>query len=380
MSEYEPSEDIVSELDKIVDLSGVTDVLKNYEEKNVEENIEANPDKLMSSMGKASGTIRVSKLLNVDPTALPARDFTMPFFEASDIPEELKPYLVSSSRENLRNYEPDINAAYNVCLGLRENMNHLLTGVKGCGKTSLVYWIACELGWPVLNVVGHSQLTPEELYGQVRLVEGKTVFDRGTLTKAVEYGAILLFDEVFQTPSDILISANSVLETGGELTVQSMYDNKVVKRHENCRFIFTSNSRGAGDTTGKYVGEQVTNSALLDRIQLCTAVHYMSVSEQRKVLKNTLTDEDGVCHATEGEMENMIYIMAGVNEAFQGGRLADSMSMRGLLSFAKLACMIGNKGLAFYTVVVNKVDSTEERDVLLSIARTRGGDDYVHMV
>ena len=125
---------------------------------------------------------------------------------------------------------------------------------------------------------------------------------------------------------------------------------------------------------------RVINSALLDRIQLCTAVNYMSVPEQRKVLKNTLTDEDGVCHATEKEMDNMIAIMAGVNEAFLGGRLADSMSMRGLLSFAKLACMIGNKGLAFYTVVVNKVDSTEDRDVLLSIARTRGGDDYVYMV
>ena len=378
MSIYKPNPAIVGELDEIADISHVVGELEDYQEKHGEPEVRGDPQKLMKILPTSSSSVMlVSELLGVSPSELPANDFGLPVFWDEDIPEELKPYIVSGGRESIKDYSADVNAAYTVCLGLRENQNNLITGVKGCGKTSLVYWIASKLGWPVLNVVGHSQLTPEELYGQVRLVDGETLFDKGTFTKAVEYGAILLFDEVFQTPSDILISANSVLETGGELTVQGMYDNKVVKRHENCRFIFTSNSKGGGDTTGKYIGEQVTNSALLDRIQLCTPVNYMPVSQRIAVLKNSLTDGDGVCHASDTERSNMVSIMTGVNEAHMSGQLADSMSMRGLLGFAKMALMTGNRGLAFAQVVINKVDDPQERDVLLGIARTRGGEAYI---
>ena len=326
----------------LVDFSAMEGKLKSYEDTHKETSIEVSNEALEESLlsplpESRCDSILVSNLLSVSPEQLPGSDFLMPVFSANEVEDKLKPYHISQERENLKNYEPDVSVAYWVCLGFRDNLNHLLTGVKGCGKTSLIHWIASRLGWPVINVVGHSQLSADELYGQVKLSSDDdnnvtTSFEKGLFTLAMEYGAIFLFDEVFQTPSVVLSSGNSAFEIGGKLIVPSAYDgDRVISKHPNCRFVFTSNSRGGGDTTGKYVGEEVVNSATLDRIQMTTEVKYMPVSKRLDVLRNMLKSEGGDAFANETDLKTFVSLKTGVNDAFMSGQLSDSMSMRGLL-------------------------------------------------
>jgi len=364
------------------DAKDITSAARDYEEDNSDVVVSDSAEDLLPPL-EGDREVLVSTLLGVSSEELPARDFGMPVFDESSCPEQLAPYLVDVDRENLCSYQPDIKAGYRVCLGLRYNLPQLLTGVKGVGKTSLVYWIGSNLRWPVVNIVGHAQLGTDELFGQVRLISDEdknsvTVFDKGLFTLGVEYGAVVLFDEVFQTPSTVLSSCNSVLEKGGNLPLPSLYgDNKVIDKHRHCRFVFTSNSRGGGDLSGKYVGEEVINSATLDRIQMVTEVTQMPPTRKKAVLKNRLKRDDGTCRVSQKELTQFVSIAEGINEAFGCGQLNDTMSMRGLISFAELAVITGDKALAFKMTVMDKVDDPQERSVLEGIAKTRGGDEMM---
>ena len=154
-------------------------------------------------------------------------------------------------------------------------------GPTGCGKSTCIKQLAARLNYPVLEVTGHGRLEFADLVGHLTVKDGNMAFEYGPLTLAMQYGALLLFNEIDLTSPEIAAGLNSMLdgsplciaENGGELLVP----------HPMFRFVATANTNGGGDDTGLYQGTQRQNLAWLDRFTICE-VGYPSAEVEKRLL------------------------------------------------------------------------------------------------
>lgn len=140
-------------------------------------------------------------------------------------------------------------------------------GPCGCGKSTCIKQLASRLNYPVFEVTGHGRLEFADLAGHLTVKDGNMTFEYGPLALAMQYGALLLLNEIDLTSPETAAGLNSVLdgsplcitENGGELIVP----------HPMFRFVATANTNGGGDDTGLYQGTQRQNLAWLDRFTIC---------------------------------------------------------------------------------------------------------------
>ena len=190
------------------------------------------------------------------------------------------------------------------------NFGLWIAGPKGCAKTTTPMMVASKLNIPVMRVQGHEDLEVHELVGKL-IPNGQGGFDflEGPLTIAVEKGYLFILDEAGQVPPHVAVWLNAVLE--GQPYVLEGDGSRLVSIHPDFRFIATSNSNGMGDQTGHYSGEQVMNSAFMDRF-IVVEKDYAPKKEEIGILKSTcpsLTDE--IC-------ERMVDYANTVRSLFKG--------------------------------------------------------------
>ena len=155
-----------------------------------------------------------------------------------------------------------------------------VTGLSGNGKTTMIEQ-ACAKSKRECYRVNITQETDEDdLIGGFRLVKGETVFVYGPVVEAMKNGGVLLLDEIDLGSSKIMC-LQPVLEGKGVFIKKT---GEWVTPVKGFTVVATANTKGKGDTDGRFVGTNVMNEAFLDRFDWTMEQDYATRKTETKIL------------------------------------------------------------------------------------------------
>lgn len=162
--------------------------------------------------------------------------------------------------------------------------NVWITGLTGNGKTMMVEQVCAKLKRECIRVQITNLTDEDDLIGGFRLVNGETVWQDGPVVLALNRGAVLLLDEIDYGTSK-LSCLQSVLEGNGVYIKQT---NRKVTAAKGFITIATANTKGQGDTSGKYVGTNGMNEAFLERFGVTLEQDYAPLATERKIIEKKM--------------------------------------------------------------------------------------------
>lgn len=315
----------------------------------------------------SSKDILVSKLLGVPVKKLPGPDFSMPVFETSDWPSNMESHIPNSLDEDIQHYVVPTEAGYWFCYALRTNKPAFMSGVKGCGKSTLPKYICGQLKWPFLRKQMAKDLDSSEFFGQWISRNGNTEFIPGDLPQAALGGMVFLIDEISNAPPELHPALHWSLEKNGRIYLNSKdgdIEDKIIIPKETFRMCASDNTRGQGDVRGHYAGTDVMNSATMDRFRVMISMDYMSEKQELTVLKNTVPG----CTDRLGQL--LIQVAKKTRAGYACGDLSETLSMRPLIEWAEKCVLTKDVTGALTTTFLNKIDSESERNEIISYVQS----------
>lgn len=227
-----------------------------------------------------------------------------------------------------------------------------ISGLSGNGKSFTPEQICAELKREFFRVNITKNTNEDDLLGGYRLINGETVWFDGPVVQAAERGAILVLDEIDYGSNEITCMQN-VLE-GKPFLIKKI--NKVVTPLEGFNIIATANTKGQGDTLGKFVFTNVLNEAFLERFSVTLDQEYPPKSVEQKILTNYLRTFN-VEADKAGDFADKLVQWANTNrDTFKAGAINEILSTRRLVHIIKAFAMFNDRKKAV-EICLNRFDS-----------------------
>ena len=194
--------------------------------------------------------------------------------------KEIRTWLVENYPEVIFEVEPDftylgydepVETAVDAVL---EDLNLLLKGEAGAGKTTLVQSISCLFNLPLFTINGSDESNIETIVGFKEIKDGKIVFKEGRLIKAMIVGALFYGDEANMIRPNILAIINGALDHRREL--YNEFVGKRIKAKKWFRAMFSINE--------DYEDTREMNKATLDR-SIAFEMSYMTIEQLKDLLR-----------------------------------------------------------------------------------------------
>ncbi|MEZ2310855.1 AAA family ATPase [Paraburkholderia sp. RCC_158] len=247
----------------------------------------------------------------------------------------------------------DIDNLKNALMALELRKNLYVWGHAGTGKTTLIEQVAARTGRPVMRVQ-HSIGTEEShVLGQWVVRGGQTEFQPGLLPLAMRNGWIYLADEYdFGLPA-VLSVYQPILEPGKSLVIKDAPEEwRVVKPHENFRFVATGNTNGSGDETGLYQGTQIQNAANYDRFGMVLEATYMKPELESAILVNR-------SRIQKVNADKLVDFANRVRESYKNKEVASTISPRCLIDAADIGMRKGSWRAGLTLSFINKLSAVD---------------------
>lgn len=279
-------------------------------------------------------------------TSLPARckdfDVSSILFKDEDWDEDDRAFIPDA--EKFTDHYRDPAVMYPLVLGLVYNMNTLIHGPTGCGKSTGVECIASICRWPFLRVNGREDMESDALIGKPWVNHGNMEWMMGSLPIARRKGWLVLMDEPFKMPAGIQMTLQRMYERGGILQIDDMpgtLKDKQIIPHKNTRLILADNVAGTGDNLDKYAATQIQDTSTLNRMELVVEVDYLPNDAEQSMLTNKYP------HLPDQWARRMVQLASLVRNGFKKGELSSTMSTRQLYTWAELSVVVGSYRRSF---------------------------------
>ena len=304
-------------------------------------------NKQTHSLDKPDTIVDTKKLFNIDI------DFEVKgFSKSSDYVPEIDPAYL---------FDKDTTQA--ILAGFSRNRRVMIQGYHGTGKSTHIEQVAARLNWPCIRINLDSHISRIDLIGKDAIVIKNgtqiTEFKEGILPWAVQNPMALVFDEYDAGRADVMFVIQSVLESGGKLTL--LDTNKVISPHNSFRLFATANTVGLGDTTGLYHGTQQINQGQMDRWSIVASLNYLPVDAEVEIILSKVPSwktENG-----KKTIQKMVSLAGLTRNGFMSGDISTIMSPRTVITWAENAEILGDINLSFHLSFLNKCDEIE-RDIV----------------
>ena len=198
-----------------------------------------------------------------------------------------------------------------------------VTGLSGNGKTTMIEQACAKSKRDCYRVNITQETDEDDLIGGFRLVKGETVFVYGPVVEAMKNGGVLLLDEIDLGSSKIMC-LQPVLEGKGVFIKKT---GEWVTPAKGFTVVATANTKGKGDTDGRFVGTNVMNEAFLDRFDWTMEQNYATRKTETKILVKKMekfgkVDEDFADYLTRwAEITRKAYMEGAIDEIITTRRL-----------------------------------------------------------
>ena len=155
-----------------------------------------------------------------------------------------------------------------------------ITGLSGNGKTMMIEQVHAEIKKELFRVNITIETDEDDLIGHYALVDGRTVWQDGPVTMAMERGATLLLDEV-DLASNKIMCLQPVLE-GNPLLIKK--EGRIVRPKAGFTVMATANTKGKGSEDGRFIGTNILNEAFLERFPITVEQEYPSIAVEKKII------------------------------------------------------------------------------------------------
>lgn len=177
-----------------------------------------------------------------------------------------------------------------------------VTGNSGNGKSVMIEQACAKLGRKFIRMNFNCDTDEQDLLGSFSLVEGDTIFSEGGIVTALREGAILLLDEVDSLSSSKALILQSLLEGKG---VHLKALNEWVTPQSGFNIFATSNTKGKGSDSGRFIGTNLMNSAFLDRFVITLHQEYPPKDIEEKIINNYIASEYADKQVPEESIESL---------------------------------------------------------------------------
>ena len=332
-------------------------------------------DKTLKDLKEVSDTLSKMSLMPTLPEVSVAADGVIPegklvYKKASEIFPDIK---LENDFENVPTWEwdgvhpdvPMIDEAYifrpdllsKVLYALITNQRMYLQGDTGSGKTTLIEQVAAHLNYPFLRINFDSEITRMDLIGRDVLKDGASHFVDGMLPKAMSGPYITCFDEIDFVRPDIAYVMQAALEGNGLRITED--GDRLVTPDPSFRMFGTGNTVGQGDEQGMYQGARPQSLAFLDRFTVWANVPYLEPAQREDLIKRKVPalkpeDRKALVQYTNEHLE-----------LFQGAKVLQPISPRGMLAVARAATVFSLKDALKMTILDRA--SSDDKSALAGI-------------
>jgi cobaltochelatase CobS len=258
-----------------------------------------------------------------------------------------------------------------VATGIELDLNLLMVGPTGCGKTSMVEELAALLNQPTKRINLDGDVRSSDFLGQMKITvdqdsgQAVTEWEDGILPTAMRRGWWLILDEMDAAPAQILMTLQAVLEHGHKLVLKEN-GGEIVKAHPRFRLIATANTLGRGDQSGMYAGTNVLNEATLDRFGIVIQFGYPGASQEVSIVR-AKTGVDAAIAKKMCEVAKKVRAGLGNDECYC------TFSTRRVLNWAALTVKLGDQKKAAQFAVLQRLSDEDRVYVAGVIQRVMGG-------
>lgn len=251
-------------------------------------------------------------------------------------PKEEKVSVVGSSRETINSEAqiPRLSTKYvewgnfsdvEKLVKSKQFFSLYIYGLSGTGKNVMVEQACAKNKRPLVRVQMTKETTEEHLVGSKTLVEGNVVYDEGPIVWAAKNGGVVVIDELSAADPNNIMCLQNILE-GGSFFVKSL--NEQITPAPGFAIIATDNTKGRGDDTGRFIGTNIQNDALLDRFEMMMEQKFPNQKTEIEIMKNEMLE------ATNGQRVDMEFIerlanwVIAIRESFLQEAIDEMISTR----------------------------------------------------
>lgn len=205
-------------------------------------------------------------------------------------------------------------------------------GLSGNGKTLSIEQAYARLKKPLIMVPITREADEDSLLGGLRLWKGDTVPFFGPITMGALLGTPVCLDET-DLGDEKLMCLQTVLQNR-PFPIKRL--GKVIVPKKGFNIIATANTKGQGSDTGKFIGTNIMNEAMLDRYVNYFDQEYPPKDVERKILLKVMESLD--CGSGPNEIqfvERLIAWGANVRKLFDEQGTTEVITTRRLVHICR---------------------------------------------
>ena len=228
-----------------------------------------------------------------------------------------------------------------------------ITGLSGNGKTMMIEQIHAELKQELLRVNITIETDEDDLIGHYALIDGRTVWQDGPVTIAMERGATLLLDEV-DLASNKIMCLQPVLE-GNPLLIKK--EGRVIRPKDGFTVMATANTKGKGSEDGRFIGTNILNEAFLERFPITLEQEYPTIATEKNII-NKLMESLGC--PDEEYAKKLVDWADLIRKTFYDGGVDEIISTRRLVHIVNAFSIFKNRMKSISMCVARFDDQTKD--------------------
>lgn len=254
--------------------------------------------------------------------------------------------------------ESDQGELEKLCMAFNMGWHVMYEGPTGCGKTRLLADFCYETNRPMIRLNCSEGLNEDNFIGYKTLVNGEVVFIKGPALLAMEYGCVLVLDELNAALPEILIKLHSIMDSGTYTLAED--GNKLINAVPG--FMVAACINPPND----YAGVRPLNRATKDRFDLQMNIKYLPEASEVKLIQRLSGNRN------RDLAKNLVKMANDLRELKTQRKMSSDTSTRTLITVMQ-ACMKMSVTDSINYTMVNRYEDTERKDVQMA-ARTRIGD------
>jgi hypothetical protein len=233
-------------------------------------------------------------------------------------------------------------------------------GHSGIGKTFSIEQSHARLHKQLIMTPITREADEDSLLGGLRLENGNTVPFFGPISMAALMGVTVCLDETDLGDEKLMCLQTSL--TGKPFLIKRL--GKVVTPKPGFNVCATANTQGKGNTTGKFIGTNPMNDAMLDRYFNFFEQDFPSVAVERKILVKVL-GSIGLTSEKEAEfIERLLEWANIVRTNFKQNICDEVISTRRLVHICKSYNMYGKNRMKAIRLSIGRFDQTVQSSFL----------------